>query len=443
MRKYYLLFLLLVVTLSACTAGSKEEPADMTLKVLAFNKNIFNQNYGNLFLATHPTYKVEVISIVDSLVTGTFKDISEVIEELIVEENPDVIVIPMDSYIILRDNEKLTSLTTLIQKDHVDLSGFTPSVVDFFKDEQGQIYGLTPTFVGQALYYNKSLFDRYGVSYPRDYITWEEMFNLAGQFPKSNEHSEPVYGLYHKDASNAFMMALGIGESIGLSMYNNEQFTLSTDSWETIFKDITDCFKSEACYDPNKIESNESVQIEDMERASYPFINGNIAMAIDESSLYRFLINKDKGSLDVDWGIVSLPVSADNPDMGNGVYMNDIFSIPQTAGNKEGAWELIKYVTGDNYFMILPQINMADLPTRPNPNMDDNMSAFYKMKKTNITLINQLRKFPLPFLNKMDEIIPRYMGEMMSDQQTVSNSLKSMNEELELELKKIEESKEQ
>ncbi|GJM68568.1 hypothetical protein HMSSN036_07840 [Paenibacillus macerans] len=72
-------------------------------------------------------------------------------------------------------------------------------------------------------------------------MTWEEMFKLAGQFPAVNENHEPQYGLYHRDSSNPFMMALKVGESSGLSFNNSEHITLNTESWKQIFENVTDC----------------------------------------------------------------------------------------------------------------------------------------------------------------------------------------------------------
>ncbi|GIP11998.1 hypothetical protein J1TS5_41680 [Paenibacillus macerans] len=433
LRKIFTLFMLCIL-FTGCTAKEEQEQADVTLKVLAWNETVFNRQYGNFFLATHPNYTLEVISIIENIEPMT--DITKIIEELLVKENPDVIAVPMESYVVLKDEGKLSSLTKPLQSANFDLAGFSPAIIDFLRDEQGELYGLTPVFTGQALYYNKSLFDQYGIAYPHDFMTWEEMFKLAGQFPAVNENNEPQYGLYHKDSPNPFMMALKVGESSGLSFNNSEHITLNTDSWKQIFENVTDCFKTKVCYDPSRIKADDSMQKEALELRAYPFLRGDIAMALDESTLYRTLMSRsdEPGAkpLAWEWGMVTLPVSANNPHMGNGVYMNDIFAIPLEIKETKGALEFIQYICGENYAKLLPQINMTDLPARPNPDaMDEPLKSFYKLEQVNVTLINQLRKFPASFLPKIDEISQKHMEKIMSDQSTVRESLQSMEEELE------------
>ncbi|MED4954172.1 ABC transporter substrate-binding protein [Paenibacillus macerans] len=424
LRKIFTLFMLCIL-FTGCTAKEEQEQANVTLKVLAWNETVFNRQYGNFFLATHPNYTLEVISIIENMEPMT--DITKTIEELLVKENPDVISIPMESYVVLKDEGKLSSLTKPLQGANFDLTGFSPAIIDFLRDEQGELYGLTPVFTGQALYYNKSLFDQYGIAYPHDFMTWEEMFKLAEQFPAVNENHEPQYRLYHRDSSNPFMMALKVGESSGLSFNNSEHITLNTESWKQIFENVTDCFKTKACYDPNQAPSGDSMKMKDikeMEPIWYPFLRGNIAMALDESTLYRTLMSKsgEPGAkpLAWEWGMATLPVSADTPHMGNGVYMNDIFAIPLGVKETEGALEFIQYICGESYAKLLPQINMTDLPTRPNLEvMDEPLKSFYKLEQVNVTLINQLRKFPASFLPKIDEISQKHMEKIMSDQSTV------------------------
>ncbi|MDG0873339.1 extracellular solute-binding protein [Paenibacillus thiaminolyticus] len=45
------------------------------------------------------------------------------------------------------------------------------------------MYGLSPTFVSSAVYYNKDLFEQYGVTPPQDKMTWEQLLDLAARFP--------------------------------------------------------------------------------------------------------------------------------------------------------------------------------------------------------------------------------------------------------------------
>lgn len=433
MKKLCLLFSLLIL-LSGCQGQLEEKHEPRTLKVLAFNEKGFNQLYGNFFLATHPNYSLEVISIFENFSPGM--NMTDTIEELIAKESIDVISIPMESYSVLQETGKLISLDEMITKDRFDLTNYSPAIIDFLRNEEGKIHGLAPIFVGDALFYNRDLFDHYRISYPGDFMTWDEVFELAHKFPNFKEDQTPQFGLYHKKTANPFMMALTIGEGSGLSIYGNKKFTLNSPSWEKVFKEVTLCFKLRVCFDPNQAESTKSLKLEDLQKESYPFLTGNIAMTVADSSLYRILNEKDR---EFEWGITTLPVSPEHPNMGNGIEMNDIFAIPSNNKETEGAWEFIKYVSGNDYARLLPQINTMDLPARVSENQEESIKAFYKLEKVNNTLINELRELPPEVLSKIDEISPRYMSEIMSDQRTVQESLQLMEEELQLALKSISE----
>lgn len=432
MKKLCLLLLSLLILLSGCQARPEKKQEPKTLRILAFSEKGFNQLYGNFFLATHPNYSLEVISIYENLTPG--KHMTDTIEELIAKENIDVLSIPMDSYSVLQKKGKLLSLDEMITKDRFDLANYSPAILDFLRDEQGRIHGLTATFVGDALFYNKDLFDHYRLSYPRDFITWEEVFELAHKFPNFTDDQTPQYGFHHKKTANPFMMALTIGEGSGLSVYGNGKFTLNSPSWEKVFEEVTSCFKLRVCFDPHQAESTQSLKLEDLQKESYPFLSGQIAMAVADSSLYRILDEKDR---EFAWGITTLPVSAEHPDLGNGIEMNDIFTIPSNNQENEGAWEFMKYVSGNDYARLLPQINTVDLPARVSENQEESIQAFYKLERASNTLINELRELPSEVLAKIDEISPRYMSEILSEQRTVQESLQLIEEELQLSLNSV------
>ncbi|WP_374017918.1 extracellular solute-binding protein [Paenibacillus thiaminolyticus] len=48
-------------------------------------------------------------------------------------------------------------------------------------DGTGLLYGMPIEGTQKALYYNKAIFDKFGVDYPRDGMTWDEIQDLAKQ----------------------------------------------------------------------------------------------------------------------------------------------------------------------------------------------------------------------------------------------------------------------
>jgi multiple sugar transport system substrate-binding protein len=319
----------------------------------------------------------------------------------------------------------------LINKYKYNTSGFTPGIIDYFKDDQNQLFGLTPTFIGIGLYYNKSLFSKNGIPSPTDSMTWDEVFQHAKRFPTSVDSNKPQFGYYDKDSGNPFLMALRIGEGSGLSFYTNNTFTFSSKSWENIFQNVTDCFKSRVCADKKLLSSSFGTDRDAAEKRNYPFLAGNIAMAIHDSSLYRTLTaNKDRFP-DLDWGVIPLPSNADHLGVSNGIMMNDIFSIPTNAGALDAAWEFIQYVCGEEYTRLLPNINPQELPARvPSEWSDEKLKPFYKLERITNTTINTLRSLPVPVITKMDEVSQKQVADILADKITVPDALKAIEFEL-------------
>jgi multiple sugar transport system substrate-binding protein len=58
------------------------------------------------------------------------------------------------------------------------------------------LYRLAPTFNNRALLYNKALFNQYKIAYPTDQMSWDDILNLAKQFPQSTKPAERIYGFH-------------------------------------------------------------------------------------------------------------------------------------------------------------------------------------------------------------------------------------------------------
>ncbi|GIQ66403.1 hypothetical protein PACILC2_49710 [Paenibacillus cisolokensis] len=58
------------------------------------------------------------------------------------------------------------------------------------------------------------------------------------------------------------------------------------------------------------------------------------------------------------------------------------------------------------------------------------MGVFYKLKYTNNTLTHKLRELPKPVIVKMDELSQRYFPDIISENITVAEALKMIEQEL-------------
>ncbi|MDI4648384.1 ABC transporter substrate-binding protein [Cohnella hashimotonis] len=420
----------MVSLIAAGCAKEPELPEPATIKVLAWNANLFNERYGSFYIATHPDDDLEVISVVERLEQAGGGNPDTVVDELIEKENPDVIALPHNFFERARDKGALQPLDDLAKKDKFDLAEIAPAVTDALSAE-GKLYGIAATFTGYALYYNKALFDRYKIAYPTDYMSWNEVFTLANRFAKAPAGNEPAeFGLDYPSTANPFMMALNIGETDGISVYANGKFTLNTEAWERIFQNVKSCLSSGACLDRAKTNKTAALNLKESQLNAMPFLTGRVAMAISDSRLFRTLGGGGYESLE--WGMATVPVSEREPDTGAAAVPEDVFSIAQNAPQPAAAWRLLQYIGGEDYAKVLPRIDPSSLAARSSAEdqSDDDKAVFYKLQRRNLSPVASLGVLPMPVINRIEEISQTYTPQAMSGDMTVSDALKRMESEM-------------
>lgn len=84
---------------------------------------------------------------------------------------------------------KLTSdLTDMITKYKFDMNRLAPGVLESARlyGENNEIAVMPYELNNNLLIYNKSIFDRFGVAYPKDGMTWEEMYDIIPKVSRND-----------------------------------------------------------------------------------------------------------------------------------------------------------------------------------------------------------------------------------------------------------------
>jgi multiple sugar transport system substrate-binding protein len=113
-------------------------------------------------------------------------------EYLFIEQQVDVFAFStFDSlFTQLYEEERLLNLSPLIrQSDSTSLDDFYPSVLQPFSID-GSVWAIPSTVDLAVVYYNKDLFDQYGVEYPSFEWTWDDLIRTAQQI------RDPDQGIY-------------------------------------------------------------------------------------------------------------------------------------------------------------------------------------------------------------------------------------------------------
>lgn len=157
---------------------------EITLKMLIMvDHEVFNNRFKRQVEEKFPHINLE-------LMEGNPTDREFLQESFAKNEVPDIITIePSREYI--EDLDLLMPIDDLIEKHNFDLSVFSDGIVEDLRsyDPLGkdQLYGL-PLEIGlAALYYNKDIFDMFGVDYPESGMTWNDALELTKQLTQERD----------------------------------------------------------------------------------------------------------------------------------------------------------------------------------------------------------------------------------------------------------------
>ncbi|SDT34344.1 multiple sugar transport system substrate-binding protein [Paenibacillaceae bacterium GAS479] len=431
-RTRTIILVILVLTMSLLSACMKEEnkgelegKLEGTLKVMYFQENQFFQKYGNYFMNKFPNVEFEVVNT-QWLMKYPAADSNKAFKEYIEERKPDVLYLDMSSYPYAIENDLLHPLDSVIQQDKFDLEGILPMVTDWLKKEgSGGLYALAPEFSTSGLYYNIDLFEKYNIELPRNQMSYQEVLNLAEQFPVKGSEADRIYGLSTSASSSSTKLSEAIfgmtnyyGTLQGLSYVSadGKNITLDSPQWRNIYENVVDTYQSGVISPPGGWEND-------------LFLNGRAAMVL-EGSYYLNMISQAEGRLKspLRWGVVTQPVNSQNPDVGLVLGLSDIFGVYADSPNKKLAWEFIKFASGTEVAKSLSRAPGGSLSVRPDFIPEANgtsLNAFYELTK--MSDFNYPLNIPEGYESILQTIFSRETEAVLAGEQTIDEALQKIN----------------
>ncbi|CAG7643811.1 hypothetical protein PAESOLCIP111_04561 [Paenibacillus solanacearum] len=299
-----------------------KEPVTLVFKS-QFDDNMekFNERYGDRIRAKFPNVTVKFLprekdlDIRELVAAGTYPDImygnTSQIDQFLVETG------------------LAYDMTELIKKYNYDLNRFEPALLDNLRNVSapGTLYGLPMPWGGaQLLYYNKALFDRFGVPYPKDGMTWDETYELAKKVTRVN--GDETYRGF-----SSFISAVLRDNQLSLPYLDPKADKMAdNEKWKRLFTNLSRFYEITG---NNRDTKNRSQNTE-----SQAFEKGNVAMQINQFNKFpAFPPN-------LDWDMASIPIFADGPKVGSQAASNYWF-ITKTNQHKDISFQIIKYLLSD------------------------------------------------------------------------------------------------
>lgn len=223
-----------------------------------------------------------------------------------------------------------SDISDLIKKYDYNLSRLEPSTIEIQRQlANGGIYGLPVNTSSAALFYNKDLFDRFGVAYPKEGLTWDELYDLAKQMTRTDS------GQSYRGLTMAFqhLMFLNQLSAPHLDPKTNKAMFLEN-NFVRAFENMARFYKIPG----NELPGNSFF----LSTQQDPFYKAkNVAMLLSLS-----VVGPNFG--DMNWDMVPFPLFKDKPGIGPQSYPN-YFYITNTSKHRDAAFQVLSYVTSDEF----------------------------------------------------------------------------------------------
>jgi len=394
-----------VIVLSLLFAGCSSDGGDgmldrdksYKLKVLYTDQESFMEKYGYYIQADYPNIELQVVPIADVWQSGSFEDIQRNLVRRMEAEEPDLVFLQSWQMPLLQQAGQLKPLKHLLGSETI--GNLHPGVKRLLEREgDGELYSIATTFIAEAVFYNKDLFQRYRIPVPDDTADWKQLLELAGRFP-----SGETLGFYWPPADPGILLET-IGLSEGLSYIQNQNgraaVAMNTDSWANIAKRLKAAYDAGAT---NRPDENGSSDGEDL------FRKGEAAITAADSGYAQKLVD---AGVSFEWGVLPLP-SADLTKM---VLMPEyLIAINKNSRHAEEAAALIRYIQGDKISRLLYNVSSM-LPSSMTSTIaaDDSHPLHYMYTRDADTAAldswERIQNMPLEFASRFHETIQSMMA---------------------------------
>lgn len=345
-----MLLLVGLLLLGACTsvqpadapaseeAATGDEPVTIRIRTYTLGDTI-NTALGDLvadFEAEHPNIKVEL-----ELPPGD-QYWDKLQTEFAGGNAPDITVNQMDWVIPGASRGMFVDLNPLMAEDGVSQDDyFYP--MDLEWSYEGGMYGAILYAGGQANYVNTDLLEAAGLEFPAEDWTWDDMLEYAKAMtnPDENQWGINMTPLQPPYWSTSFI------HGAGGTVLNDakDQCTLTTPEAQAGLQFVADLILvHEVMPPPGAFDGQDN-----------PFLTGKIGILMGGTWQ-----EGDIRASDINWDFATMPVNA-NTGLRNVQLGSNAWSILSTSEHVPEAWELVKYLSGEEGQRILMNFGVPGL----------------------------------------------------------------------------------
>jgi multiple sugar transport system substrate-binding protein len=244
---------------------------------------------------------------------------------------PDIIYAGPDLHVKLLDADIPFNLSGLIKEHKLPMSLFQPEIMDGIKQfgPKGEMYALPFLRNTVLLWYNKSIFDKFGVPYPKDGMTWGEALELARRMTRN------VGGTQYRGLDPYVNGIEYFASPLSLSTIDpKSEKAFISEKWRDVFQ-LAMNFYNVPGNKPDKLDKKTTKFLQDQNVAMLPQWLNRMITDLENAKPSGF-----------DWDVIQLPSFENDPNTGSQVDWHQLV-ISKTSEHKEQAFQVLEVAVSE------------------------------------------------------------------------------------------------
>lgn len=323
---------------------------------------LFMQRFGDQIKKKFPNYTINYVPRI--LAEGT-----NYYASTLASNSPiDIMIASLGTTTNYLTNLQLESdISDLVKKYQYDLSRIEPSLIDIQRQiSNGGLYGLPWTSGAIVFLYNKDLFDQFGVTYPKDGMTWDEMYDLAKRLTRTDSGQQFRGFAFQFESMTGFnqLSAPYFDPKTHMPMFLKDNFMKAFENLARFYQIPGNELPTTNI--PNMFAKEKTV-------AMFMGTSGNVKMTAEQMP---------------NWDAASVPVFKEKPEVGFQAGP-EYFYITSKSKSRDAAFQVLAFIASDEFQEWMGRTS-ALLPVVKNP--EKIMQSFgadlqgFKGKKVNMLI---------------------------------------------------------
>jgi multiple sugar transport system substrate-binding protein len=238
----------------------------------------------------------------------------------------------------LVDTKLGIDISPLIKKHNYDLNILYPQAVTAAKTAgNGVLYGLPVNTSALKIYYNRDLFDKFGVSYPKDGLTWDEAYDLTKRMTREVDGKLYLGGIISfRDVMTSDQLKINyVDPKTNAVLFDKDP------NWQRLVSNVIRFHQI-----PGNNNTNTDAFIKD----------GTAAMFITKADL--------NSTWTVNWDIARAPVYTDLPKNGQSI-VGSMFTVVSTSKHKDEAFQVVAAIASKEHMLEMARVGSLSVLNDP------------------------------------------------------------------------------